>query len=32
MDIFELVIMGVIGVGFLGLIMFAAFHARSGDE
>ena len=31
MNIFELAILGMIFVGFLGLIIYVAKHARSGD-
>jgi preprotein translocase subunit Sss1 len=31
MNIFELAILGMIFVGFLGLIIYIAKHARSGD-
>jgi len=32
MSFLEIAIMAVIGVGFLGLIMYAAMHARSDDD
>lgn len=32
MDTFEIIILVVVFVGFLGLIAYAARHARSGDE
>jgi len=32
MSIFEIVILGVVLVGFVGLIAYVARHARSGDE
>jgi hypothetical protein len=32
MSIYELVILAGIFVGFLGLIIYVAKHARSGDE
>jgi hypothetical protein len=32
MSVFEIVILAAILVGFLGLIAYAAQHARSGEE
>lgn len=32
MDTFEIIILVVVFFGFLGLIAYAARHARSGDE
>jgi hypothetical protein len=32
MSTFEIVILVIVFLGFLGLVMYAARHARSGDE
>lgn len=32
METFEIVVLAVVFFGFLGLIAYAARHARSGDE